>query len=204
MRSGCRDLFQPWQWCMLLFCDESGDPGLPTKPGASPYFGVAMLCCPAADDATRLAEAQDKARIRLGWAGEFKWSKMPSDVRLAYLISMVPMLDSHRVTIWDKRSGVLSSRYSPEVTVMLRCYGSFESMEPSVRIVIDGERDRLRASEIRRALGVSEVRMERSHSCPHLQMADILIGFHAYAWRMGWRHVPKGLHHLEAKLRWCR
>jgi hypothetical protein len=107
------------------------------------------------------------------------------------------------VAFWDKQRGPLPSGYRPEVAVMIHCYDAFGFHKPAVRIVIDGERDRLRSSEIRAALGAREVRMERSHACPQLQMADMLVGFHAYAWREGWRNVPKGLHHLEANLWWC-
>jgi Protein of unknown function (DUF3800) len=189
---------------MLIFCDESGDPGLSTKSGASRYFAVGMLYCPDGKAAARLAEAQDKMRISLRWAGEFKWSKMPLDVRMDYMSGMEPLLLSHRVAIWDKQSGLLLLRYRPEVEVMRSCYESFDFQVPAVRMVIDGERDSHRSSEIRAALAVREVRMERSHACPQLQMADMLVGFHAYAWRVGWRNVPKGLHHLEANLRWCR
>ena len=189
---------------MLIFCDESGDPGLSTKSGSSSYFAIAMLHCADGETAARLAEAQEKTRVGLRWSGEFKWSKMPSDVRMAYLTAMAPLLVAHRVAIWDKQRGPLPSGYRPEVAVMLHCYDAFGFHKPAVRIVIDGERDRLRSSEIRAALGAREVRMERSHACPQLQMADMLVGFHAYAWREGWRNVPKGLHHLEANLRWCR
>lgn len=188
---------------MLLFCDESGDPGLATKSGASAYFAVGMLCCPDGKAAARLAEAQDRMRISLRGAGEFKWSKMPLDVRMAYMTGMEPLLLSHRVAIWDKQRSLLPLRHRPEVEVMRSCYESFDFKEPAGRLVIDGERDRHRSSEIRVALGVREVRMERSHACPQLQMADMLVGFHAYAWREGWRKVPKGLHHLEANSRWC-
>ncbi len=189
---------------MLLFCDESGDPGLPMEPGSSSYFAVGILCCRDGAEAARLAAAQERLRAGLGWRGEFKWSKMPIGVRMDYMTSMAPMLRSYRVAIWDKQRVVLRSNYRPEVEVMRSCLGSFDRIEAADRIVIDGERDRLRASEIRIALGVREVRMERSHACPQLQVADMVVGFHAYAWRVGWRNVPKGLHHLEANLRWCR
>lgn len=189
---------------MLLFCDESGDPGLPTEPGVSTYFAVGILCCRNGAEAARLAEAQERLRTDLEWRGEFKWARMPNDVRMDYMFSMAPMLFSYRVAIWDKRRVVLWSHRRPEVEVIRSCMESFGHKEVADRLVIDGERDGRRSSEIRSALGVSEVRMERSHACPQLQMADMLVGFHAYAWRKGWHEVPKGLHHLEANLRWCR
>jgi hypothetical protein len=188
---------------MLLFCDESGDPGLPMEPGASAYFAVGILCCQDCAEAARLAVVQEGLRSGLDWRGEFKWSKMPIEVRMDYLIHMAPVLRSYRVAIWDKQRVVLGSHYRPEVEVMRVCMDSFDHIESADRIVIDGERDTKRSSEIRTALGVREVRMERSHACPQLQMADMIVGFHAYAWRKGWRKVPKGLHHLEVNLRWC-
>lgn len=189
---------------MLLFCDESGDPGLPMEPGASSYFAVGILCCRDGEEAARLAALQEGLRAALGWRGEFKWSRMPIDVRMGYLTGMAPMLRSYRVAIWDKQRVVLSPVYRPEVYVMRSCLDSFGHVEAADRIVIDGERDARRSFEVRTALGVREVRMERSHACPQLQIADMLAGLHAYAWRKGWRKVPKGLHHLEANLRWCR
>ena len=189
---------------MLLFCDESGDPGLPMEPGASAYFAVGILRCRDGEEAARLAAVQEGLRVGLCWRGEFKWSKMPIEVRMDYLTGMAPLLHSYRVAIWDKQRVGLSSHYRLEVEVMRVCMDSFGHIETADRIVIDGERDARRSSEIRTALRVREVRMERSHACPQLQMADMLVGFHAYAWRKGWRKIPKGLHHLEANLRWCR
>ena len=127
---------------------------------------------------------------------------MPNEVRMDYLTGMAPMIRSYRVAIWDKQRVMLRPQFRPEVEVMRVCVDSFEYVETAGRIIIDGERDARRSSEIRTALGVREVRMERSHACPQLQMADMLVGFHAYAWRKGWRKVPKGLHHLEINLRW--
>lgn len=187
---------------MLLFCDESGDPGLPMEPGASAYLALGILCFRDGAEAARLAAVQEGLRSGLGWRGEFKWSKMPIEVRMDYLTGMAPMLRSYRVAIWDKQRVALRPQFRPEVEVMRACIESFEHVEAVDRIVIDGERDTRRSSEIRTALGVREVRMERSHACPQLQMADMLVGFHAYAWRKGWRKVPKGLHHLEINLRW--
>jgi hypothetical protein len=123
---------------MLIFCDESGDPGLSIKSGSSSYFAIAMLHFADGETAARLAEAQEKTRVGLRWSGEFKWSKMPSDVRMAYLTAMAPLLVAHRVAIWDKQRGPLPSGYRPEVAVMLHCYDAFGFHKPAVRIVIDG------------------------------------------------------------------
>lgn len=188
---------------MLLFCDESGDPGLPTEAGSSSYFAVGILCCRDGGEASRLAVKQEAVRTALDWQGELRWSKMPHDVRLDYIAGMAPLFRSYRVTIWDKHRMDLRSRQPVEVEVMRVCLSSFGLIDANARLVIDGERDSRRSSAVRRALGLSEVRMERSHACPQLQMADMLVGFHAYAWRKGWRKIPKGLHHLEANLRWC-
>jgi hypothetical protein len=85
---------------------------------------------------------------------------MPIEVRMDYLTGMAPMLRSYRVAIWDKQRVVLRPHFRPEVEVMRACIDSFEYMETADRIVIDGERDARRSSEIRTALGVREVRME--------------------------------------------
>jgi hypothetical protein len=188
---------------MLLFCDESGDPGLPMASGSSDYFAVGILSCQDGNIAAHLAEAQEKVRRGLRWKGEFKWSKMPVDVRTDYMLGMAPLLLPHRVVIWDKLRGGLHFRDGPEFEVMRRCKDAFRLAEPVTRIVVDGERDSRRSSAIRLALGAKEVRMERSHSCPQLQMADMLVGFHVYMWRKGLGKIPKELHHLEVNRRWC-
>ena len=54
---------------MMLFCDESGDPGLPMEPGASAYFAVGILCCRDGEEAARLARVQEGLRAGLGWRG---------------------------------------------------------------------------------------------------------------------------------------
>ena len=54
---------------MLLFCDESGDPGLPMEPGASAYFALGILCFRNGAEAARLAAVQEGLRSGLGWRG---------------------------------------------------------------------------------------------------------------------------------------
>ena len=141
---------------MLLFCDESGDPGLPMEPGASAYFAVGILCCQDGAAAARLAVVQEGLRSGLDWRGEFKWSKMPIEVRMDYLTGMAPMLRSYRVAIWDKQRVMLRSHFRPEVEVMRACIESFEHIEAVDRIVIDGERDARRQVLAAQRAGVHE------------------------------------------------
>lgn len=166
----------------LYLCDESGDPGASIELGASKFFVICLVGYPDGGSAEKFQAADAQLRQRLGWRDEFRWSKLSQRSRDAYLDGLFDNLPQHRAIIWDKMTVSPNSfqRDSVETDMMHEAVGLLGRPSVGSRLIIDGMRHRDRAVAIRRALGVSEVRFESSHTNPHLQLADMLAGFHAW------------------------
>ena len=166
----------------LYLCDESGDPGPSAESGASRLFVVCLVGYPDGGSAENFQAADAQLRKRLGWRDEFRWSKLSQRSRDAYLEGLFHNLPQHHAIIWDKKTIMPQTLQSDAVAIgmMREAIGLLGGPSAGSRLIIDGMRHRDRAAAIRRALGVSEVRFESSHANPHLQLADMLAGFHAW------------------------
>jgi len=166
----------------LYVCDESGDPGASAESGASRLFVVCLVGYPDGGSAEKFQAADTQLRKRLGWRDEFRWSQLSQRSRDAYLDGLFDSLPQHRAIVWDEKT-TLPLAFQPDsvaIDMMRDAIGLLGGPSAGSRLIIDGMRHRDRAAAIRRALGVSEVRFETSHANPHLQLADMLAGFHAW------------------------
>jgi hypothetical protein len=66
---------------MLIFIDESGDPGFKLEKGASPIFVAAMVMFSTTGDATLTQAAIEKGKARQAHKREFKFNKCSHKVR---------------------------------------------------------------------------------------------------------------------------
>lgn len=132
--------------------------------------------------AQEFQKADAELRQRLGWRGEFRWSKLSQRSRDTYFASLSGVMPVHHAVIWEKLEShnVQPQKITAEIGMMRQAMLNLGGPTPSSRLIIDGVRHRDRAGEIRRALGVAEVRFEHSHANPHLQLADMYAGFHAW------------------------
>lgn len=166
----------------LYLCDESGDPGASAESGVSRLFVVCLVGYPDGASAESFQAADAQLRRRLGWKGEFRWSKLSQCSRDNYFEGLVDNLPQHHAIVWDKKT-IMPQAFqsdSAAIDMMREAIGLLGCPSAGSRLIIDGMRHRDRAAAIRRALGVSEVRFESSHANPHLQLADMLAGFHAW------------------------
>lgn len=60
---------------MLVFIDESGDPGFKLDRGASPIFVIAMIIFATEEDAATTQKAIADSDARRRHAGEFRFNK---------------------------------------------------------------------------------------------------------------------------------
>jgi hypothetical protein len=160
-----------------LFCDETGDPGRDFRKGASRFFAVCMLSTPTGSEHERFIAKQAEIRDELQWRGEFKWTKMHHDLRMEYLRRSLPTLSAHHSVLWEKPDIQWAENAPKELLMMQTCMRRLNPELHPCRLIIDGERNRRRAREIRGLLGINEVRFIPSHTSPYLQLADILVGF---------------------------
>ncbi len=166
----------------LLFCDESGDPGPRVQAGASAIYVVCLVMYLDGKSAQRFHAADAELRRRLGWRREFRWSKMSQRSRNTYFESLEEVFPVHHAVVWDKSRALPASvpGHSIGLEMIQEAILRLGGVSAGSRLVIDGVRHRDRSSCFRRVLGINDVRFEASHTTPHLQLADMLAGFHAW------------------------
>jgi hypothetical protein len=73
---------------VLVFIDESGDPGFKPERGSSPIFVVAMVAIAEAAAAQRTGDAIDRQRETLKVRPEFKFNKCKNAYRDAFFAAV--------------------------------------------------------------------------------------------------------------------
>ena len=179
---------------MLVFIDESGDPGFKTDDGASPIFVVAMVIFKNGDDAAAAMQAIENSEARRIHKPEFKFSKCCDDVRDAFFQAVRGLPFRVRAIVVSK-----NVIYSPRLRADKdRFYEYFvkqmmqhdNGVLKDARVVIDGSGDRefrqnLNAA-LRRRLGegvIKDVRFKESHRDVLIQLADMCAGAVARSYR---------------------
>lgn len=182
---------------MLVFIDESGDPGFKLDRGASPIFVAAMVIFEAADDARQTQRTIETSEVRrLHKPKEFKFNRCSHDIRDRFFAAISDCPFRVRAIVVEKE--VI---YSPRlISDKERFYEYFvkqmmkhdNGVLADAKVTIDGSGDR----EFRRNLGsalrsrlkqgtIKEVRFKDSCSDSLLQLADMCVGAIARSYRPG-------------------
>jgi hypothetical protein len=138
---------------MLVFIDESGDPGFKLAKGSTSAF-VAVLVAFTDHDVARHAEvALEALAQRLRIAGEFKFHKSRSEVRDTFFATVVTFDFRVRAIVVEKERiyskhlrADKNSFYSFFVKSMLKFDGGLLT---GATVVIDGAGDRAYRQELR-------------------------------------------------------
>ncbi len=177
---------------MIVFIDDSGDPGFNIAGGASAYFAVA---CVIFDDelvAEETALAIKKYRRKIGFPDtvEFKFAKSRNEIRKGFLQTIAKFDFRIRAVVVNKsiiRSEELKhskdSFYNYFIKqVLLHNKGTLKNS----KIRLDGHGDRLFRRNmtvyLRRELNVSQrkvmknLRLVNSKQNVLIQMADMIVG----------------------------
>lgn len=178
---------------MLVFIDESGDPGFRLKEGSSPVFVAAMVIFENDAAARETEDIIRNAMRKMDIRPEFKFNKCRPEVRDAFFGAVKDCPFRVRAIVVEKdkiRSPHLRSNkedfYRYFVRLMMTHDGG--SIE-NATVVIDGSGDRkfrqtFRAG-VRQRLGekIKEVRLQKSHRDPLVQLADMCCGAIARSYR---------------------
>lgn len=172
---------------MLVFIDESGDPGFKLSKGSSQTFAITMVIFHSAEDAlltTKLIFAlQSELRIK----PEFKFSKLSSRNKDIFFTRISACNFSTRTIIVQK-----SLIYSDHLrTVKDDFYRFFvrQMLEndagilKSAKVVIDGSGDRHFKNQLRSYMrknissdSISRIDLKDSVRDPLIQLADMCVG----------------------------
>ncbi len=179
---------------MLVFIDESGDPGFKLLKGASPVFVLAMVIFDSADDARAMDDLIAKSRVRRIHKGEFKFNKCRDEIRDLYFEEVTRGRFRVRAIV-VKKEIIYSPRlqsdkeafYEYFVKTMMRNDGGALR---NAKIIIDGSGDREfrqnLATALRRRLqdgAVKDVTFKDSAAVPLVQLADMCVGAIARSYR---------------------
>lgn len=177
---------------MLIFIDDSGDPGFKLDRGSTRYFVVLLLIFDDELEAEKTAVAIKELRRTLGFPDdvEFKFHKSSKDIRVRFLQAINPFNFRVRALVIDKiliRSPELrtnkNSFYGYAIKTTLQ-YTNKSVQEAKVRIDGSGDRTFRRSflSYLRRQLNSQEQRiiknckMVDSKGNVLVQMADMIAG----------------------------
>ena len=175
---------------MLVFIDESGDPGRKIERGSSLYFVVALVSFDDDSEALACDQRVDLLRHELGNPPgfEFHFAKNSKNVREQFLRAVTPYTFFYHIFALNKDPNKL---YGPGFDVKESVYKftarlTFENAKPyldNARVVIDESGDRKfrdeLASYLRRRVRGNEgrrlirgVKLQRSDGNNLLQLAD--------------------------------
>lgn len=172
---------------MIVFIDESGDPGFKLTRGSSSHFVIALVAFPDVGVIPEAKAALDGLAVRLSLPTEFKFSKSRDEVRDAFFECILRFDFCVRAIVVDKEA-VYSTRlredkdsfYSFFVKSMLK----FDNgLLKNARIVIDGSGDaafrKQLGAYLRRHTGpgaLKDVRFSDSKNDRLVQVADMCAG----------------------------
>jgi hypothetical protein len=172
---------------MLIFIDESGDPGFRIDRGASPVFVVAMVIFAATDDATRTQAVIERSKAREIHKSEFKFSKCSNDVRDLFFETvqecsfLVRAIVVRKETIYSPRLKADKDRFYEFFVKMMLSHDS--GIMKNAKIIIDGSGDRTFRKNLNSALrrrlregAIRDVRFKDSKNDVLVQLADMCAG----------------------------
>ena len=177
---------------MLVFIDESGDPGLKLGSGSTDYFIVTMVVFEDKNEALATDQRIQKLKGELGFPGqfEFKFSKVKGEYRRAFLSAVAGFDWFYLSIVVNKRKLTGPGFKFKESFYKYTCGLVFGNAKPYLdraTVVIDGSGSR----EFRRQLGsylrqrvneqaesryIRKVKMQDSQKNNLVQMADMVCG----------------------------
>ncbi len=183
---------------MLVFVDESGDPGLEVERGASKLFHIGMVIFTDRDEALMCDKRIDQLREDLGLCAEFEFhfNKLRKDLRVKFLDAVVPYNWFYLVITVNKKKlysqGFKFAKSFYKYAVKLVFLNASQYLQ-SATVVFDG-RDSRRfqrqlATYLRQQINIGEsrkiakVKVQKSHRNNLLQLADMVVGSMARAYR---------------------
>ncbi len=178
--------------CMLVFIDDSGDPGFKLEHGSTRFFVIAMVIFDDDLEAEKAAVAIKGLRRSLGLSdsAEFRFYKLRHEYRVRFLETIRPFQFRIRYLIVDKEKirspqlkGSKDSFYAYFIKTALQHNGGTIK---DAKIKIDGSGDRLFRKNflayLRRELNgqdnhvMKHCRLVDSKENVLIQMADMIAG----------------------------
>ncbi len=184
---------------MLVFIDESGDPGFLVERGSTPVFVVAMVIFEDGAAARATEGVIRDAMVALRVRPEFKFNKSSHAVRDGFFQAVRNCPFVVRAIVVRKdiiRSSFLRTNKRDFYRYFVRQVMTHDDgVLANARIVIDGSGDRafrrMLATQLRRHVGSGKlkgIKFAKSHGDPLVQLADMCAGAIARSYRPDREH----------------
>jgi hypothetical protein len=178
---------------MLVFIDESGDPGMPPGGSRSAYFTVTMVVIEDHDDATAIEQRIALLRRELGLPEgfEFHFSKLKRAWRAEFLRSLATFEWFYFSVVLNKAKLTGKGFQFPDPFYKYTCGLVFQNAKPHLNdaiVVIDGSGGREFRTQLSNYLRkrvneggdgpklIRKVKLQDSHQNSLLQLADMVCG----------------------------
>jgi hypothetical protein len=176
---------------MLIFIDESGDPGLKLKQGASKFFSVALVIFEDHEEALACDKKIEGLRQELGWSSKSEFHfKMNSDkVRETFLKAVSPYNFFYYGIIMNKKQLYGEGFKDKHSFYKYACSLVFENAKEKLKsatIIIDQSGSLTFKRQLEKYLKrkmnqyekklIKTVKMQDSNRNNLLQLADYVVG----------------------------
>ena len=178
---------------MLVFIDESGDPGFALQRGATPIFAAAMVLFLNGEDAQTTETVIRHTQQRLKVWPEFKFTKSRNEVRDGFFSAVRDCPFTVRAIVVRKEnihSPWLKTNKEDFYRYFIRQMMTYDDGTlQRAKVIIDGSGDRpfqkMLKTSLRRQLGerIEEIRFGNSRNDPLVQLADMSVGAIARSYR---------------------
>ena len=178
---------------MLVFIDESGDPGLKIKKGSSRYFTISLIIFEDKEEALSCDQRIGLLKKELGWEAdeEFHFKKNSDKIRFAFLRAVAPYNFFYYGIVINKSPEKLYGEgfKNKESFYKYACGLVFENAKEKINdsIIVLDESGSL---DFKRQLGnylkkkinkkdrkfIKEIKMQKSNGNNLLQLADYVAG----------------------------
>lgn len=179
---------------MLVFIDESGDPGFKLAKGSSPIFVVALVAFEDVEQSRRTIVAINDVAKKVKLPTEFKFSKSRPEVRDAFFEAVIPFDFCVRAIVIQKEK-----LYSPLLRTEKEAFYSFfvksmlkfdNGLLKNANVIIDGSGEQAFKRELSGYLkkhtgenAIRKVTFSDSKNDRLVQMADMCTGAIARSYR---------------------
>ncbi len=176
---------------MLIFIDESGDPGLKVNQGSSEYFSVSLVVFEDEDEAVACDQRIELLRHEIGWrvGSEFHFRRNSHRVREAFLNAVQPYSFFYYGIVINKSKLYGEGFKNKESFYKYACRLVFENAKEKLHdatVIIDRSgnndfRNQL-SSYLKRHMNddghrlIKKIKMQDSESNNLLQLADYVAG----------------------------
>jgi len=172
---------------MLVFIDESGDPGFKIAKGSSDHFAVALVAFKDIDQSLRATKAIDSVAKGMRSYSEFKFSKSRPEIRDAFFEAVAPYDFCVRAIVIRKEdiySRKLRTDKASFYSFFVKSMLKFDNgLLKNAKVVIDGSGERSFRNELAAYLrkhtgdgAVKKVIFSDSKNDRLVQLADMCVG----------------------------